>query len=74
MTSRAAATRTSCSWATAGDDIITTCDGATKQLIGGPGDDFMSSNVGSGRVDLVGGDGVDEAFLFAPEHGDVVRT
>ena len=37
----------------AGDDIITTCDGASKQLIGGPGDDFMSSNVsvGPGRHD-----------------------
>jgi hypothetical protein len=49
----------------AGDDIITTCDGATKQLIGGPGDDFMSSNVKLGRVEMVGGDGVDEGFLFS---------
>ena len=53
----------------AGDDIITTCDGATKQLIGGPGDDFMSSNVESGRVEMVGGDGVDEAFLFSRAWG-----
>ena len=49
----------------AGDDIIRTC-GGSKQLIGGPGDDFLSANVGSGaRVDMVGGDGVDEGILFA---------
>ena len=49
----------------AGDDIIQTC-GGSKQLIGGPGDDFLSGNVGSGaRVDIDGGDGVDEGFLFA---------
>ena len=53
----------------AGDDIITTCDGASKQLIGGPGDDFMSSNVHSGRVEMVGGEGVDEGFLFSQGMG-----
>ena len=53
----------------AGDDIITTCDGTSKQLIGGPGDDFMSSNVRSGRVEMVGGDGVDEGFLFSQGMG-----
>ena len=53
----------------AGDDVITTCPGHSKQLIGGPGDDFMSSNVHSGRVEMVGGDGVDEGFLFAQSMG-----
>ena len=48
----------------AGDDILATGGAGSKQLIGGPGDDFMSANVGSGRVDFVGGDGQDEGFLF----------
>ena len=49
----------------AGDDVMATGVDGSKQLIGGPGDDFMSANVGSGRVDFVGGDGQDEGFLFA---------
>ena len=52
-----------------GDDIIATCPGVSKQLIGGPGDDFLSANVASGRVDFVGGDGVDAGFLFAQSMG-----
>jgi hypothetical protein len=48
----------------AGDDVLATL-GGSKQLIGGPGDDFLSANVGSGRADLIGGDGQDEGFLFA---------
>jgi RTX calcium-binding nonapeptide repeat (4 copies) len=52
-----------------GNDVIQTCIGSSKQLIGGPGDDFFSANVVSGRVDFVGGDGVDGGFLFAQMSG-----
>jgi hypothetical protein len=52
-----------------GDDVITTCPGVSKELNGGPGDDFMSANVVAGRVDFVGGDGEDEGFLFAQMSG-----
>jgi Ca2+-binding RTX toxin-like protein len=47
-----------------GRDVISTCEGGSKELNGGPGDDFLSANVSSGRVELVGGDGQDEGIMF----------